>query len=157
MMDLDNKANMQRAERSNWYFSAMDTALVTYLDELHTEAVHPRSGSRIHTDAPVDNHGRGAAFSPTDLLATSLAACMITTIGIMAEGKNIPLKGLQARVVKHMASDPRRVARVEVHLEMNGDGLGERERSIIEHTARTCPVAVSLHPDLVQEMVFSYV
>jgi putative redox protein len=157
MMDLDNKANMQRAERSNWYFSAMDTALVTYLDELRTEAVHVRSGTSIHTDAPVDNHGRGAAFSPTDLLATSLAACMITTIGIMAEGKNIPLKGLQARVVKHMAADPRRVARVEVHLELIGEGLGDRERAMIEHTARTCPVAVSLHPDLIQEMVFRYV
>ncbi len=135
----------------------MDTALVTYLNELRTEAIHPRSGARIITDAPVDNKGKGSAFSPTDLLATSLATCVLTTVGIMAAEKGIPLEGLKARVVKHMASSPRRVERVEVHLEMNGQGLGEKERIMIENTARNCPVAVSLHPALVQEMVFYYV
>ena len=134
----------------------MDTALVTSTGHLRTEAVHVRSGERITTDAPVDNKGRGEAFSPTDLLAASLATCMITTIAIMADAKELGPIGMKARVVKHMASDPRRVQRVEVHLHVKGKDLGERERTLIENTARNCPVAKSLHPDLVQEMQFSY-
>ncbi len=147
---------MPTLPQHNWYFGAMDTAVVTYLNELRTEALHPRSGEKIVTDAPIDNMGKGAAFSPTDLLATSLATCMITTIGIMAAGKGISVREMKARVIKHMASEPRRVQRVEIHLEMDGTDLGEKERAIIERTARTCPVAVSLHPDLVQEMSFTY-
>ena len=134
----------------------MDTAWITYLGELRTEAVHKRSGERILTDAPVDNKGKGAAFSPTDLLATSLANCLITTIAIMAEGKGIAIEKMEARVIKHMASDPRRVQRVEVHLSVEGKDLREKEQKMIERTARTCPVAISLHPDLVQDFHFSF-
>jgi putative redox protein len=130
----------------------MDTATVHYVGDLRTNLVHVRSGQQVTTDAPIDNQGKGGAFSPTDLLATSLAACMITTMGIVARDKGIPVVGLKARVVKHMASDPRRVARVEVHLEMSGDGLDERQRSIMENTALTCPVAKSLSRELVQEV-----
>ncbi len=122
------------------------------MGDLRTNLVHVRSGQQVTTDAPIDNQGKGGAFSPTDLLATSLAACMITTMGIVARDKGIPVVGLKARVVKHMASDPRRVARVEVHLEMSGDGLDERQRSIMENTALTCPVAKSLSRELVQEV-----
>ena len=134
----------------------MDTATVTYLGELRTEAVHEGSRERIITDAPPDNKGRGEAFSPTDLLATSLGNCMMTLMGIAAQGRNITLKGLKASVVKHMAADPRRVARIEVDLELDGSALGERERAMLEHAALTCPVAKSLHPDLVQEVRFRY-
>ena len=134
----------------------MDTAHITYLGDLRTEALHVRSGQHFHTDAPVDNKGRGEAFSPTDLLATSLAACMITTMDIVARDKGIALRGLKARVVKHMAANPRRVQRVEVHLEMEGSGLSVAERELMERTAHGCPVAVSLHPDLVQDVHFSY-
>ena len=134
----------------------MDTAAITYSGQLRTEAVHVRSGERIITDAPVDNKGKGEAFSPTDLLATSLATCIITTIGIMADGKGIAIERMEARVVKHMASDPRRVQRVEVLLNVTGKELGDKERSIIERTARTCPVAISLHPDLVQDIVIEF-
>jgi putative redox protein len=134
----------------------MDTATVQYLGELRTELVHVRSEQHVPTDAPVDNQGKGSAFSPTDLLATSLAACMITTMGIVARDKGIPLVGLRARVVKHMASDPRRVARVEVHLEMSGEGLDDRQRSIMENTARTCPVARSLAKELVQDLSITF-
>lgn len=130
----------------------MDTATVTYTGDLQCELLHVRSGQHVITDAPVDNQGRGGAFSPTDLLATSLAACMITTMGIVAREKNIPLDGLRARVVKHMAADPRRVARVEIHMELEGGLLDERQRSIIENTAHTCPVARSLSPELVQDL-----
>ncbi|MDQ3101886.1 MAG: OsmC family protein [Bacteroidota bacterium] len=134
----------------------MDTAVITYLNELRTEALHQRSGEKILTDAPVDNKGRGAAFSPTDLLATSLATCMITTIAIMADTKGIIISGMNARVVKHMASQPRRVERVEIHLEVKDVHLNEQERTLIENTARSCPVAISLHPDMIQEVHFVY-
>lgn len=134
----------------------MQTSSVSYLGQLRTEAIHRLSGDRIITDAPPDNQGKGAAFSPTDLLATSLACCMLTTMGIVAQGKGIPIKDLRARVVKHMASGPRRVARVEVHLAMDGSELDADQKATMEHTARTCPVALSLHPDIVQDfsMVF---
>lgn len=134
----------------------MDTAHVTYLGGLRTEATHLRSEQTIITDAPPDNQGRGEAFSPTDLLSTALACCMMTIMGITARDKEIPLNNLNARVVKHMASTPRRVERVEVHLEMNGTGLGDREKAILENAARTCPVARSLREDLVQDVHFSY-
>ena len=134
----------------------MDTAHITYLGDLRTECTHVRSGQRMITDAPVDNRGKGEAFSPTDLLTTSLATCIITTIGIVASDKGIPFRGVEARVVKHMASDPRRVAKVEVHLTLDGEGLGTRERTILERTAHTCPVAISLAPELVQEITFMY-
>ncbi len=134
----------------------MDTALVKYLGGLRTEAVHLRSGEKIITDAPLDNLGQGAAFSPTDLMSTSLACCMMTLMGIAAEGRSIQLNGLQARVVKHMATGPRRVERIEVHFELDGKGLDDKQRSILEHAARTCPVALSLREELVQEVTFTY-
>lgn len=134
----------------------MDTAHVTYLGGLRTEATHLRSQQTIITDAPPDNQGRGEAFSPTDLLSTALACCMMTIMGIAARDKDIPLNNLNARVVKHMTSAPRRVERVEVHLEMDGTGLGDREKAILENAALTCPVARSLREDLVQDVHFSY-
>lgn len=134
----------------------MDTATVAYLEELRTEATHVRSGNVLITDAPLDNKGKGEAFSPTDLLATSLASCMMTLMGIAADEKGIPLSGLNARVVKHMSAAPRKVERIEVHVEMDGNGLGDRERAILENAARTCPVARSLREDLVQDLHFTY-
>ena len=134
----------------------MDTAQITYTGELRTEAVHLNSGRSITTDAPLDNKGRGEAFSPTDLLATSLPCCMITTMGILAEGHGIELKGVKASLVKHMGSGPRRVVRIEVHLEMDGGTLNEEDRGLMERTARTCPVALSLHPDVVQDLTITY-
>lgn len=130
----------------------MDTATITYLGDLRTECTHVRSGGSFITDAPVDNKGKGAAFSPTDLLATSLASCMMTTMAIVAADKGIPVKGLTARVVKHMASNPRRVERVEIHMEMDGKELDAKARSIMEHTAHTCPVALSLNSSLIQDI-----
>lgn len=134
----------------------MDTARLRYLGELRNEAVHTRSGQVIITDAPPDNKGRGEAFSPTDLLCTSLGACMMTLMGIAARERKLDLKGLTARVVKHMQPQPRRVARVEVHLELEGAGLDERDRAVLEHAARTCPVALSLSPEIEQEVHFTY-
>lgn len=134
----------------------MDTAHITYLGDLRTTCTQVRSREAITTDAPIDNKGKGAAFSPTDLLATSLASCMITTMAIVAAEKGIPVEGLTARVVKHMASGPRRVERVEVHLEMDGKGLDAKARSIMKNTAHTCPVALSLDPNLIQEISLNF-
>lgn len=134
----------------------MDTARIRHLGNLRTEATHLRSGGSFITDAPVDNKGRGEAFSPTDLLATALATCMITTMEIVANGGGFQLRVTDARVVKHMAAGPRRVQRVEIHLELDGSTLNAAQRELMEATAHGCPVAVSLHPDLVQEVHFTY-
>lgn len=134
----------------------MDTAHVIYHGDLRSEATHLRSGQRVITDAPPDNKGKGDAFSPSDLMSTSLACCMITIMGIAARERDLPLVDLEARVVKHMASAPRRVQRIEVHLSLQGAGLDDKARSILEKAAQTCPVALSLREDLVQEVTFTY-
>jgi len=120
---------------------------VVYEGGLHSRARHGPSGAELETDAPVDNQGKGEAFSPTDLLATSLASCMLTTMAIVAEREGWPLAGARARVEKHMELEPRRrVGRVVIELDLpEGLPLAARER--LEEVARGCPVAASLHPD----------
>ena len=118
-----------------------------YEGGLHTTALHGPSRSRIETDAPVDNRGKGEAFSPTDLLATSLASCMLTTMAIRGEREGWVLDGARARVEKHMELEPRRrVGRIVVAIEMPA-GLPPASRSVLEETAHGCPVAMSIHPD----------
>ncbi len=134
----------------------MDTAYIEYLGELRCEATHLRSKRKLLTDAPLDNQGKGGAFSPTDLLCTSLATCMMTLMGIAAREKDIALSDVSARVVKHMASGPRRVVGVEVHVRLSDQGYSDRERAILEHAARTCPVAMSIHPGIDVVMTFTY-
>jgi len=125
---------------------------LVYEGGLHPQAVHGPSSARLETDAPVDNQGKGEAFSPTDLLATSLASCMLTTMGIVAEREGWSLAGARARVEKHMQLEPRRrVGRLVVDLELP-PGLPERAMSRLEQTARGCPVAESIHPDLEVEL-----
>lgn len=116
---------------------------VRYEGELHCVAVHGPSGRELATDAPVDNHGRGESFSPTDLVATALGTCMLTVMGIAAREHGWDIAGAAASVVKGMASDPRRVARLEVAVRMPA-GLDARAREVLERTARTCPVFQSL-------------
>ncbi|MEO5582966.1 MAG: OsmC family protein [Saprospiraceae bacterium] len=129
----------------------MITSSIRYEGSLHTTAVHVRSGNAIETDAPVDNQGKGEAFSPTDLLATSLASCALTTMGIVGNKNNINIDGASAEIIKHMASDPRRVSKIELIIQMPKDkSYTESEKELMERTALTCPVAKSLHPDLMQ-------
>lgn len=117
---------------------------LVYEGDLHTRAVHGPSRAAVETDAPVDNQGRGEAFSPTDLLATSLASCMLTTMGIVSAREGWTMDGATARVEKHMVLEPRRrVGRVVVELEMPA-GLPAEARAVLEETARGCPVAMSL-------------
>lgn len=127
----------------------MATARLRYLGNLRTESTHVQSGNVVVTDAPVDNHGKGEAFSPTDLLSASLAACMVTIIGIAANSHGIELGEVEAETTKTMVSDPRRVGKIEISLRfLNGGAFDDKTRKIIERSALTCPVYLSLHPDL---------
>lgn len=124
------------------------TAEVTYQGHLRTVATHLRSGSRIETDAPVDNNGKGERFSPTDLVATALASCMFTIMGIVAERHGIDLEGLACKVEKIMASSPRRIGEIKIHIDFPPDKtFREEDKKLLENAARTCPVMESLHPD----------
>ena len=135
----------------------MATSLVKYLGELRTESIHLASDSKIITDAPVDNHGKGEAFSPTDLMATSLANCMLTVMGIKAQGEGMTsIDGTTAEVTKIMYAEPRRVGEIHVKLTFPNNGFSDKEKKIYENTAHTCPVAKSLHPDLKQVLVFNW-
>ena len=132
-----------------------NTAEIVYTGNLKTRATHKQSGITIITDAPKDNQGEGSAFSPTDLLATSLATCAVTTMGIVARRDGINMDNATAEVVKVMESNPRRVA--EIHIKITfPKKYEEKERKILENTANTCPVAKSLHPNLKQIIEFIY-
>jgi putative redox protein len=133
------------------------TSEVTYLGELRTEAVHLQSGNKIVTDAPKDNHGKGEAFSPTDLAATSLANCMLTVMGILAQKEGITqFNGAVAKVTKVMYAEPRRIGEIHVIITMPANNFTEKEKKMYENAAHTCPVAKSLHPDVKQVIEFNY-
>jgi putative redox protein len=121
---------------------------VEYLGELRCEATHLRSGNTLITDAPPDNKGRGEAFSPTDLLCTSLAACMMTIMGITAREKEIPLEKMHVAIEKVMASDPRRVTAIRLAFDIQADTYSDKQLAILKNAAMTCPVAKSIHPDI---------
>ena len=124
------------------------TSKITYQNNLRTTAVHLRSGNEILTDAPVDNRGKGEAFSPTDLLATSLGSCILTIMGIKAADKEIDITGATAEVNKIMGSNPRRITRLEITIQMPDNQFTNKEKKILEAAAHGCPVGKSLHPDL---------
>jgi uncharacterized OsmC-like protein len=126
------------------------TATVTYTTALNCNLTHQLSGIQIATDAPPDNQGKGEAFSPTDLCATSLAACMLTTMAIRIRDRGINVDGARAEVTKIMTADPRRISRIEVRLLMPKNDYSSADKKLLEHIALTCPVALSLHPDLEQ-------
>ncbi|MEJ2584042.1 MAG: OsmC family protein [Robiginitalea sp.] len=129
------------------------TSKVVYKGKLRTECTHLRSGNHFHTDAPVDNHGLGQAFSPTDTVATGLASCMLTMMGIRYGDSEGALEDAYAEVTKHMAANPRRISRIEVDLYLP-EAISSKDRKILEHTARTCPVWYSLHEDIIKEIRF---
>ncbi|MDA9671852.1 OsmC family protein [bacterium] len=128
---------------------------VVYEGELRTEAVHISSGNIIVTDAPKDNQGKGEAFSPTDLVATALAGCILTIMGIIAKRSNQNLNGTYAEVEKRMGSEPRSISEIKVTIFFNKKIL-KKERAKFERAAKTCPVSLSLHPDLVKVINFIY-
>ncbi|RYZ24493.1 MAG: OsmC family peroxiredoxin [Chitinophagaceae bacterium] len=126
------------------------TSTVLYNGELRTTCTHLRSASAFETDAPVDNNGKGERFSPTDLMATSLATCMVTVMGIKARSMGFDLDGIGVDVEKIMKAEPRRVGGIHLtwHIPEALRNLDARSRDILKHTAHTCPVARSLHPDI---------
>ncbi len=136
----------------------MSTSKINYLGGLSTEAVHLKSGKAIDTDAPVDNNGRGEAFSPTDLTATSLGACAITVMSIAAQKAGHEFRGSEINITKIMSADaPRRISRVIAEFTLRSEpALSNEEKERYERVGRTCPVALSLHPDIVQEMIFNW-
>ncbi|HTH83675.1 MAG TPA: OsmC family protein [Mucilaginibacter sp.] len=133
----------------------MITIKSKYLGQLRTEATHLQSGTKIITDAPTDNKGKGEAFSPTDLLAESLASCMLTTMGIAADTHSIDINNTTCEVTKIMAPNPRRVAEVVINFKFPGD-YTDKEKKILENAALTCPVAISLHPDVIKTVDFGW-
>jgi putative redox protein len=126
------------------------TSTVEYDGELRTVCTHLRSGNNFETDAPVDNNGKGERFSPTDLMATSLATCMITVMGIKARNMGFDLNGVKIEVEKIMKSDPRRVGGINLFFYVPDSlkGIDEKTKQILKHTGKTCPVWLSIHPDI---------
>lgn len=131
------------------------TSKVTYIGDLRTQSVHLASGAEMITDAPVDNHGKGEAFSPTDTVANALATCMLTVMGIKAEQNGWNMNGTVASVTKIMQSEPRRIAEIIVEVEMNGS-FDEKQRVILERTGLNCPVLLSLHPEIKKTINFHW-
>jgi len=134
----------------------MPTSEVGYKGDLRTECVHLKSGNTIITDAPTDNHGKGEAFSPTDIMSTSLVSCMLTIMGIVAEKNEISFGNAKAEVTKVMGTEPRRVIEIIVQIEMPEENYSEDQKKLLENAALNCPVAKSIHPEIRQNVSFSY-
>ncbi len=131
------------------------TSKVVYTGNLRCVATHLQSGSEIETDAPTDNQGKGERFSPTDLVATALAACIVTTMGILGKNHNIVVDGVVCEVEKIMVSSPRRIGEIKIGLDFTKCGTyTEKEKTLLVHIAHTCPVFESLHPDLKKTLDF---
>lgn len=127
-----------------------------YLGELRTEATHLRSGNKIITDAPPDNNGKGEAFSPTDLTCASLNSCMMTLMGMLAQREQIDMTGMRSEIVKIMASNPRKIAEVQVTFFHENLQATEIQKEKLKRAALTCPVALSLGEDVKQTVTFNF-
>ena len=133
----------------------MATSKITYLGDLRTSSIHLQSGSEIISDAPIDNNGKGEAFSPTDTVANGLASCMFTMMGIKARDMEIDFSGSTAEVTKIMAADPRRISEIHVIFNFNVE-VDEKSKTILERIGNTCPVHYSLHPDIKKVIVYNW-
>jgi putative redox protein len=131
----------------------MPTSEVLYLGDLRTQCTHLQSGTVIYTDAPVDNEGKGEMFSPTDLAATSLAGCMMTIMGIFAQRSGFSIDGTRAEVTKSMGTDPRRISEIKIDLYFPPNNYTDKERAMIDYAVKNCPVELSLHPEIIRNVV----
>ncbi|WP_304200974.1 OsmC family protein [Flavobacterium alvei] len=131
------------------------TSKVTYLGDLRTSSIHLQSGSEIISDAPLDNNGKGEAFSPTDTVANALASCAMTVMGIKANSLNVDFTGSTAEVTKVMNAEPRRIGAIEITFNMVGVA-DQKDRTILERTAMTCPVFLSLNPEIEKKISFNW-
>jgi len=134
----------------------MATIETIYLGELRTEAKHVLSGDKVITDAPLDNQGKGEAFSPTDLMSASLGSCMFTIMGIAAREHGFAIEGTSCSITKIMAADPRRVCEIQISFNFPAIQYSDKQKLILEKAAINCPVAKSLHPDLIQKVSFNF-
>ena len=131
------------------------TATIQYEGNLRCNAQHLQSGTKIETDAPTDNRGKGERFSPTDLVCTALATCMATTMAIKATDMNIELQGLRVEVQKYMESNPRRISKIDVKVTFPASlVMEEKDKILLQRIGDNCPVVKSLHPDLVLNIVY---
>lgn len=135
----------------------MNVSKVVYLGDLRTEAVHLPSGTIVRSDAPVDNQGKGELFSPTDLVATATASCMLTTMGIVARKHNIMMEGSEVEVTKVMTNNPRRIAEIHTLLKIPSGILTDADKALLENAALNCPVVLSLSPEIKKVIQFEYV
>jgi uncharacterized OsmC-like protein len=131
------------------------TSKVTYLGDLRTTSIHLQSGTEILSDAPLDNNGKGEAFSPTDLVANALGSCMFTIMGIKARDMNVSIENSTASVTKIMQAEPRKISAIEIVFDMNY-APDEKTKTILERAAMTCPVFLSLHPDIDKRITFNW-
>lgn len=131
------------------------TSKVTYLGDLRTSSIHIQSGSEILSDAPKDNRGKGEAFSPTDTVANALGSCMISIMGIKAMDMELDMVGSTVEVTKIMQAEPRKIAKIGIVINMTLEA-DEKTRTIMERVAMTCPVYLSLHPDIEKDVVFNW-
>ena len=131
------------------------TSKITYLGDLRTSSIHLQSGTEILSDAPTDNNGKGEAFSPTDLVANALGSCMMTIMAIKAKDLDVDLVGSTIEITKVMNADPRRIGKIIVDIKMAVTAT-EKEQTILERAAMTCPVFLSLHPEIQKEISFSW-
>jgi uncharacterized OsmC-like protein len=135
----------------------MITSKVIYKGNLRNELTHINSGETIVTDAPIDNHGKGEAFSPTDLAATSLATCMMTVMGIGAEGRGIAITSMEAEVTKIMVANPRKIGEIVVNLKIKAENVTPSQIDVLKEIGTNCPVALSLHPDVKQSVTIDFI
>jgi uncharacterized OsmC-like protein len=124
--------------------------------DFRTEATHLKSGTKIFTDAPVDNHGKGESFSPTDLLCASLGSCMATIMDIAGKEHGFTIEGTEIIITKIMSENPRKVAEIIVELNFPPFNYSEKMKKIIDYASKNCPVALSLHPDVKQTVILNY-
>ena len=134
----------------------MATVTTQYLGDLRTESVHLQSGSKLITDAPTDNQGKGEAFSPTDLLATAYGACVFTIMGIAAKTHGFSIDGAKVETTKVMGTDPRRIIELISQFTFPANNYTPKQKKILELCAKECPVFNSLHPDLRKTVSFRY-
>ena len=127
-----------------------------YLGDLRTESTHLKSSRTIITDAPIDNNGKGNAFSPTDLVASALCSCMTTVMGICAEKNNFKLPNSKSNITKVMSSNPRRISKIILEINFEKNNLSDQQKEKLIAVAKGCPVAQSLSKDLVQEVFYNF-
>lgn len=127
-----------------------------YLGGLRVACEHTESGTKLITDAPKDNHGKGESFSPTDLCATALGSCILTTMGIYADLHGLDVTGAEAEITKTMGTDPRRISIIEVKIKMPDKGYSAKDKQILERVANTCPVHASLSEHMEQRITFEW-